>query len=155
MIRGVRPCRRIYATSPQKDMVDSEFFPGSTVQGDAELAQLIRRHPAHPSHPVGTCRMGLDALALVDAALRVHGIEGLRVADASVMPEAPSGNTKVPPIMIGEKAADLLRGRGAPAPPGNREVRLRRAQPARPHRLKPQRLWAWQRCPAPSALGRG
>jgi len=114
MIRGVRACRRIYGTSPQKDMVDSEFFPGSAVQSDAELAQLIRRHATHRSHPVGTCRMGLDALAVVDAELRVHGIEGLRVADASVLPEVPSGNTNVPSIMIGEKAADLLRGRDAP-----------------------------------------
>ncbi|KLN52824.1 GMC family oxidoreductase [Variovorax paradoxus] len=115
MIAGVRACRRIYGTSPQKDMVDSEFFPGSAVQGDTELAELIRRNTTHRSHPVGTCRMGLDDLAVVDAKLRVHGIEGLRVADASVLPEVPSGNTNVPSIMIGEKAADLLRGRDASA----------------------------------------
>ncbi|WP_349654569.1 GMC oxidoreductase [Ramlibacter sp. 2FC] len=111
MTAGVRACRRIYGTHPQKELVGGEFFPGSAVQGDAELAELIRRNATHRSHPVGTCRMGLDDLAVVDAKLRVHGIEGLRVADASVFPEVPSGNTNVPSIMVGEKAADLLKGR--------------------------------------------
>ena len=63
------------------------------------------------SHPVGTCRMGHDAAAVVDAQLRVRGFAGLRIADASVMPDVPSGNTNLPSIMVGERAADLIRGR--------------------------------------------
>ncbi|MGI4816127.1 MAG: GMC family oxidoreductase, partial [Janthinobacterium lividum] len=117
MIRGVRICREIYGTAPQRDLVEREIFPGREVDSDAALGEAIRRNAGHRSHPVGTCRMGLDADAVVDAQLRVHGIAGLRVVDASVMPEVPSGNTNVPSIMIGEKAADMLRGRRlAPAP---------------------------------------
>jgi choline dehydrogenase len=75
------------------------------------LAQVIREQAEHRHHAVGTCRMGTDEFAVVDAQLRVIGIENLRVADASVMPGDPSGNTNVPTMMIGEKAADLLRAR--------------------------------------------
>jgi choline dehydrogenase len=95
-------------------MIEGEVSPGADVTGDAELADAIRRNAGHRSHPVGTCRMGVDAAAVVDAELRVRGIEGLRVADASVMPETPSGNTNLPCLMIGEKAADMLRGRRLP-----------------------------------------
>jgi choline dehydrogenase len=114
MIRGVRACRNIFRQSPLREMIDGEIAPGPDVTSDAALAEAIRRDAGHRSHPVGTCRMGVDAGAVVDAELRVRGIEGLRVADASVMPETPSGNTNVPCIMIGEKAADMLRGRRLP-----------------------------------------
>jgi choline dehydrogenase len=114
MIRGVRACRGIFRRSPLREMIDGEIAPGADVTSDAELADAIRRNAGHRSHPVGTCRMGVDAAAVVDAELRVRGIEGLRVVDASVMPETPSGNTNLPCLMIGEKAADMLRGRRLP-----------------------------------------
>jgi choline dehydrogenase len=114
MIRGVRACRGIFRRSPLREMIEGEVSPGADVTGDAELADAIRRNAGHRSHPVGTCRMGVDAAAVVDAELRVRGIEGLRVADASIMPETPSGNTNLPCLMIGEKAADMLRGRRLP-----------------------------------------
>jgi choline dehydrogenase len=92
-------------------MIERELLPGDEAQSDVQIAEVVRREGGHRSHPVGTCRMGNDALAVVDPELRVHGLTGLRVVDASVMPELPGGNTNVPTIMIGEKAADLIRGR--------------------------------------------
>jgi choline dehydrogenase len=111
MIRGVRACREIYRRSPQREMVDHEIAPGDGCTSDTDLAAFIRANAGHRSHPVGTCRMGQDGMAVVDADLRVRGIDGLRVVDASIMPELPGGNTNVPTIMIGEKAADMIRGR--------------------------------------------
>ena len=113
MIRGIRICRDLYRQAPLQDLVSGEIFPGDAVQDDAALEAAIRAGAGHRSHPVGTCRMGLDDGAVVDGALRVRGIEGLRVVDASIMPEIVGGNTNVPTIMIGEKAADLIRGRTA------------------------------------------
>ncbi|MFT8245826.1 GMC family oxidoreductase [Roseomonas sp. BN140053] len=109
MVRGVQFCRRMFGEEPLRGMITGELMPGPAVQTPAEIAASIRANAGHRSHPVGTCRMGLDEMAVVDAELRVRGIRGLRVADASVMPELPSGNTNIPTIMIGEKAADLLR----------------------------------------------
>ena len=109
MIRGLRACRELFAQSPLREMIDREMAPGTSVQSDSDLAQAIRRDGGHRSHPVGTCRMGVDEHSVVDPQLRVRGIEGLRVVDASVMPEVPGGNTNIPTIMIGEKAADLIR----------------------------------------------
>ena len=117
MVRGIRACREIYRRRPIADMIERELLPGNEARSDAQIAEVIRREGGHRSHPVGTCRMGNDSLAVVDPDLRVHGLTGLRVADASVMPELPGGNTNVPTIMIGEKAADLIRGRRLePAP---------------------------------------
>jgi choline dehydrogenase len=114
MVRGVRACRALFAQSALRDLLLAETFPGVAAASDDELKAVIRAHASHRSHPVGTCRMGIDDGAVVDAALRVRGIAGLRIADASVMPELPSGNTNLPSIMIGEKAADLIRGRSLP-----------------------------------------
>ncbi len=114
MIRGVRACRDIFSRSPLREMIEREVFPGADRVGDADLATMIRRDGNHRSHPVGTCRMGMDEGAVVDAQLRLRGIEGLRVVDASVIPEGTTGNTNIPTIMIGERAADLIRGRTIP-----------------------------------------
>ncbi|MBV8912071.1 MAG: choline dehydrogenase, partial [Acetobacteraceae bacterium] len=112
MIRGIRACRDIFGRSPQRELIERELFPGDAVQTDTALEAAIRANAGHRSHPVGTCRMGADAGSVVDPELRVRGIEALRVADASIMPEIPGGNTNVPSIMIGEKASDLIRGAG-------------------------------------------
>jgi len=81
------------------------------VQGEAAITDFIRAVALTGDHSVGTCKMGNDPLAVVDAELRVHGLEGLRVVDASIMPAIVSGNTNAPTIMIAEKAADLIKGK--------------------------------------------
>ncbi len=91
--------------------IASEYLPGDAVQGDAELLDYARAYGGTIYHPCGTAKMGDDEMAVVDDNLRVRGVSGLRVADASIMPSLISGNTNAPCIMIGEKAADLLRGR--------------------------------------------
>ena len=90
-----------------------EIAPGAACRSDAELEAFARRTASTTWHPAGTCKMGDDAAAVVDARLRVHGIKGLRVVDASIMPRIVGGNTNAPTIMIAEKAADLIRGGAA------------------------------------------
>jgi choline dehydrogenase len=85
-----------------------EVAPGPGVRTSAEIAAYIRRTPLSYHHQVGTCRMGIDRMAVVDPSLRVHGVPGLRVADASVMPAVTSGNTNAATIMIGERCADII-----------------------------------------------
>ena len=114
MVAAAKFSRELFATEPMSDLVSEELLPGPEHKSDAELGEAIRNQVEHRHHACGTCRMGVDDLAVVDAQLRVHGIENLRVADASVMPEDPSGNTNVPTLMIGEKAADLIKGRSLP-----------------------------------------
>jgi len=115
MIRALELSRGIYAQSPLQALIRREVLPGAEVRGEAQVREYLRAHAGHRSHPVGTCRMGADDAAVVDSELRVRGIDGLRIADASVMPALPSGNTNLPVTMIGEKAADLIRGRIVPA----------------------------------------
>jgi choline dehydrogenase len=89
--------------------VSGEALPGAELS-DAELTTYIRNHASTIWHPVGTCKMGLDRQAVVDPHLRVHGIAGLRIADASIMPTIVSANPNAATIMIGERASDLIRG---------------------------------------------
>jgi choline dehydrogenase len=111
MVRSLRLSRAIYGQSPLRELIARESLPGAGLRTDAELTEHVRRHATHRAHPACSCRMGTDADAVVDAALRVHGIAGLRVVDASVMPTLPRGNPNLPIMMIGEKAADLILGR--------------------------------------------
>jgi len=105
---GLRLMRRIAAGSAFAALGATEIIPGPEVDADAALAAYVRRTASTAFHPVGTCKMGGDAMAVVDASLKVRGLDGLRVADASIMPTLVSGNTNAPTIMIGEKAADLI-----------------------------------------------
>jgi choline dehydrogenase-like flavoprotein len=93
-----------------------EVLPGPKLESEDELFDYACRNAKTDHHPVGTCRMGHDEMAVVTPDLRVRGIEGLRVCDASVMPRVPSCNTNAPTIMVGEKGADLVLGR-EPLPP--------------------------------------
>ncbi len=109
LIDGLKLCRRIAGRAPIARYIAGEHLPGEAVAGDDELLEYARAYGGTIYHPCGTARMGQDRLAVVDPQLRVHGIERLRVADASIMPTLVSGNTNAACIMIGEKAADLLR----------------------------------------------
>ena len=108
LMEGIRLIRRVFEQAPFKDHFKGELLPGPGYQSDEDLTAYLRANAQSMYHPVGTCRMGNGADAVVDPELRVKGIEGLRVVDASVMPRIPSGNTNAPTIMIAEKAADLI-----------------------------------------------
>jgi len=110
LIEGVKMSRDLLAARAFDDVKGAEIFPGASVRSDAELAQAIREKAESIYHPVGTCRMGSDEQSVVDPALRVRGVESLRVIDASVMPRLIGGNTNAPTIMIAERAADLIKG---------------------------------------------
>jgi choline dehydrogenase len=114
----LRYIRRFFATAPLANIIAGELFPGPAAQSDDELDAIIRATIQTGQHPAGSCAMGLDpATSVVDAALRVHGIAGLRIADTSIMPRIVSGNTAAPAVMIGEKLAGMMRGQ-ASAPAG-------------------------------------
>lgn len=108
IVKVLRKGRELMATSPLKEVTGEEIAPGTHLQGDAELLEWVRNNAETTYHPVGTAKMGNDPRAVVDPELRVHGIAGLRVADASIMPTLTSGNTNAPTIMIGEKCAAML-----------------------------------------------
>src|SRR5437764_944173 len=109
IVAGLRLCRELLAQTALAQFVASEYLPGSAVQSDAELLDFARRRGGTVYHPTSTCKMGIDAMAVVDPELRVRGVTGLRVADASIMPTVISGNTNAATIMIGERCADLVR----------------------------------------------
>jgi len=108
-VDAVRVARRIAEQVPLAQVITEEYVPGARYQSDAELLDAARQFSQTIYHPAGTCKMGSDPLAVVDDRLRVHGLEGLRVVDASIMPVIVSGNTNAPTIMIAEKAADLIK----------------------------------------------
>ena len=99
----MRKGREWMGAEPLKEVISEEFTPGSDLQTDDELLEWVPNNAETTYHPVGTCKMGQDDMAVVDDRLRVRGIEGLRVADASIMPTLTSGNTNAPSIMIGRK----------------------------------------------------
>lgn len=111
LLAGLRHVREVLRIGPGGAFGERELAPGMAVQSDEDWLAYLRRTAGLNWHPVGTCRMGSGTMDVVDAQLRVHGIAGLRVADASIMPTVPSGNTNAVTIMIGEKAADLVQGR--------------------------------------------
>ena len=106
MVEGFKLMRRIVEAPPMDALRGMEKSPGGDVADDDTIEQWIRDHSETAYHPIGTCRMGPGAV--VDDTLKVHGLEGLRVADASIFPTMPSGNTNAPSIMVGEKCADLI-----------------------------------------------
>jgi len=114
---GAKMTREVSGQKALKAIRGDEIAPGAAVNTDDEIDAWIRRNAETIYHPVGTCRMGVagDALAVVDGELKVQGIAGLRVIDASIMPTLVGGNTNAPTIMIAEKAADMILGRSAPA----------------------------------------
>ena len=109
LLSGIGHARHIFAASALARHSASETMPGSEIRSDEALTEFVHRAGTNLHHPVGTCRMGGDPMAVVDARLRVHGIGGLRVIDASVMPTVTTGNTNAPTIMIGEKGAAMIR----------------------------------------------
>ncbi|TDQ46897.1 GMC family oxidoreductase [Actinorugispora endophytica] len=113
MVAAVRIGRDLFGTRAFAPLVKQELTPGPDVTTDAGIADYVRRTADSYHHQAGSCRMGLDDRSVVDPRLRVHGVEGLRVVDAGVMPSVPSGNCHTAVVMIAEKAADLVRGREA------------------------------------------
>jgi len=109
LVEGLKMLREIYRQPAFRDLVTGEeYLPGNDLRSDADLARFAREKGGTVFHPVGTCRMGGDARSVVDPALRVRGVQGLRVIDASVMPTMTSANTNAAAVLIGEKGADLL-----------------------------------------------
>ncbi len=108
VVSGIEKVREICKAAPLKEVSLGELAPGPDVRTRDEIRQFMREHGGTIHHPVGTCKMGEDSAAVVDHRLCVHGVEGLRVADASIMPTLTTGNTNAPTIMIGEKAAAMM-----------------------------------------------
>jgi choline dehydrogenase len=108
LVEGVRLARAFAATTAYAKVRGDEVEPGSAVRSESEIGAFVRAAVDTIYHAAGTCRMGADAGAVVDASLHVRGVEGLRVADASIMPDVVNATTHAACVMIGEKAADLL-----------------------------------------------
>lgn len=108
LVAGVRISRKIAAAAPLAGLIDQEITPSAEAQTDTEIADYVRGHCTTLYHPACTCRMGVDALAVTDPQLKVRGVEGLRIADASVFPKMVSGNTNAPTIMVAERCAGFI-----------------------------------------------
>jgi choline dehydrogenase len=115
LVTGIQLVRRLNQTKALAAFYQADAHPGAQLQRAEELVAFVRNSTQPFYHPVGTCKMGQDALAVVDEQLRVRGTEGLRVVDASIMPTIVNGNTNAATIMIGEKAADLIKATSNPA----------------------------------------
>jgi choline dehydrogenase len=109
LIQAVKLSRDIFATKAFSDWVGDELMPGPQVKSDADLDEFVRNSADSYHHQSGSCKMGSDEMAVVDPQLRVYGVEGLRVADASVFPVVPSGNCHSGILMIAEKCADMIK----------------------------------------------
>jgi choline dehydrogenase len=107
-VKAIRIAQAIMTAPAMKPLQVTEQAPGPERKTDEAIVEWVKGAAETTYHPVGTCKMGVDPMAVVDPRLRVHGIQGLRVADASIMPTLTSGNTNAPSIMIGEKAADMV-----------------------------------------------
>jgi choline dehydrogenase len=116
MLEGLKLARTLAGTKAFAQYRGAELHPGVAAKDDDALRAHISKFTETLYHPVGTCKMGNDAAAVVDSELRVHGVEGLRVVDASIMPTVVGGNTNAPTIMIAEKAADLIKNRSNARP---------------------------------------
>jgi choline dehydrogenase len=114
MVTGIRWNRRILAAKAFAGVLGKELAPGTATESDEEVTEYLRRSVSTVWHPAGTCKMGIDDMAVVDPSLRVRGLESLRVVDASIMPTVVSGNLNAPTMMIAEKASALIRGSGPP-----------------------------------------
>jgi choline dehydrogenase-like flavoprotein len=109
MVAGFKMTKRLLDAPALKAIQTSDIFTNG-VESDADIRKVLRERVDTVYHPVGTCKMGVnDPMAVVDPQLKVHGLEGLRIADASIMPTLIGGNTNAPTIMIGEKAADMIK----------------------------------------------
>lgn len=109
-VEGFKMMRKIAGAPALSHLRGDEVSPGDDVRTDDQILTWVRNNSQTAYHPIGTCRMGpAGNRTVVDEKLRVHGIDGLRIADASIFPTMPSGNTNAPAIMVGEKAADLIR----------------------------------------------
>jgi len=108
LLAGMRAVRRIFAEPDLARFCERETLPGDAAQSDDELLAYARETGSTIYHPIGSCRMGADPMAVVDQRLRVSGMEALRVVDASIMPTMPSGNTYAATIMVAEKGADMI-----------------------------------------------
>ena len=109
MVQSVEQCRRIGAAKALEEWNGGECYPGTDVVSKKDLEYYVRQTVVAYHHQVGTCKMGVDAMSVVDPTLCVYGVERLRVVDASIMPSVTSGNTNAPTIMIGEKASEMIR----------------------------------------------
>jgi choline dehydrogenase len=108
MIRAIRFVRDVFGRPPMAPYIVSETVPGAGAESDADIEAFVRVAGGPNIHAVGTCRMGGDPDSVVDPELRVRGVSGLRIADCSIMPVVPGGNTNAPAIMVGEKASDMI-----------------------------------------------
>jgi choline dehydrogenase len=109
MLAGIRQTRKIFAAPALAAYSEGEIRPGTRIETIEDVRKFTQENGTTIYHPVGTCKMGEDPMAVVDSRLRVHGISGLRVIDASVMPTVTTGNTNAPTIMIAEKGAAMIR----------------------------------------------